>query len=89
MLSLVSGRYPATATQVAVTGGVAAAYHLRVGGDWTVAGRTWTVTGTVQNPQSLLDEFALVIPVRSPPPAAPSCSTPPARPRTACSAAPA
>jgi putative ABC transport system permease protein len=35
---------------------------VQVGSSWTVAGRTWTVTGIVANPQSLLDEFALVIP---------------------------
>ena len=62
MLSLVSGQYPATASQIAVTSGVAADFHLTTGSDWTVAGKTWKVTGIVQNPESLLDEFALVIP---------------------------
>jgi putative ABC transport system permease protein len=62
MLSLVSGHYPATADQVAVTSGVAADFSLSVGGNWTVAGKTWTVTGIVQNPQSLIEGFALVIP---------------------------
>lgn len=62
LLSLVSGQYPATASQIAVTSGVAADFHLTAGSDWTVAGKTWKVTGIVQNPQSLLDEFALVIP---------------------------
>jgi putative ABC transport system permease protein len=45
-----------------VTSGVAADFHLTIGSDWTVAGKTWKVTGIVQNPESLLDEFALVIP---------------------------
>ena len=62
LLSLVSGQYPATASQVAVTSGVASDFNLRVGGSWTVDGVTRTVTGIVQNPESLLDEFALVIP---------------------------
>jgi len=62
MLSLVSGHYPATADQIAVTSGVAADFRLSIGSNWTVAGKTWKVTGIVQNPQSLLEEFALVIP---------------------------
>jgi len=62
LLSLISGQYPATASQIAVTSGVAADFHLTTGSDWTVAGKTWKVTGIVQNPQSLLDEFALVSP---------------------------
>jgi len=62
LLSLVSGQYPATASQVAVTSGVAVGYHLRTGSSWTVNGTTRTVTGIVQNPESLLDAFALVIP---------------------------
>jgi putative ABC transport system permease protein len=62
LLSLVSGQYPATASQIAVTSGVAADFHLTTGSNWTVAGKTWKVTGIVQNPESLLDEFALVIP---------------------------
>jgi len=62
LLSLISGQYPATASQIAVTSGVAADFHLTTGSDWTVAGKTWKVTGIVQNPQSLLDEFALVVP---------------------------
>ena len=62
MLSLVSGHYPVTANQVAVTSGVATDFKLAVGSHWTVAGQAWTVTGIVGNPQSLLDEFALVRP---------------------------
>jgi putative ABC transport system permease protein len=62
MLALVSGHYPATADQIAVTSGVAADFNLSIGGNWTVAGKTWTVTGIVQNPQSLVEGFALVIP---------------------------
>ena len=63
MLSLVSGHYPADAGQVAVTSGVASAFHLRgvARGAWR---RDRQVVGIVQNPQSLLDEFALVAPAR-------------------------
>ena len=62
MLSLVSGHYPTGPGQVAVTDGVAAAFGLRVGDQWHQGGTTRQVTGIVQNPQSLLDEFALVVP---------------------------
>ena len=62
MLSLVSGRYPAGPGQVAVTGGVAATFNLKVGDVWHQGGKTRQVVGIVQNPQSLLDEFALVAP---------------------------
>ncbi len=62
MLSLVSGRYPLGAGEVAVTGGVASAFHLRVGVTWQVGGVERQVVGIVENPQSLLDEFALVAP---------------------------
>jgi putative ABC transport system permease protein len=62
MLSLLSGRYPATADQVALTQGLADALGLHAGGTYTGQGHSRTVTGIVQNPQSLLDEFALVIP---------------------------
>jgi len=62
LLDLVSGRYPATANEIAVTSGVATDFRLRIGGDWSVSGATYKVTGIVQNPQSLMDEFALVIP---------------------------
>jgi putative ABC transport system permease protein len=62
MLSLVSGHYPANPGQVAVTGGVASALHLTMGDVWHQGGKARTVVGIVENPQSLLDEFALVVP---------------------------
>jgi putative ABC transport system permease protein len=62
MLSLLSGHYPSGADQVDVTKGVASAFHLSVGKTWYTDGVTRTVVGIVQNPQSLLDEFALVVP---------------------------
>jgi putative ABC transport system permease protein len=62
LLSLVSGHYPAGPGQVAVTAGVASAFNLKVGDLWRQGGPARQVTGIVQNPQSLLDEFALVVP---------------------------
>ncbi len=62
MLSLVSGHYPAHAGQVAVTDGVAATFNLKIGDLWHQGGKARRVVGIVENPQSLLDEFALVLP---------------------------
>ena len=62
MLQLLSGHYPSTAGQVALTPGLASDLGLAVGDVWHQGGKTRLVTGIVQNPQSLLDEFALVIP---------------------------
>jgi len=60
MLALVTGHYPTGPGQVAVTSGVASAFSLKIGGVWRQGGKARTVVGIVQNPQSLLDEFALV-----------------------------
>jgi putative ABC transport system permease protein len=62
MLSLVSGHYPSNPAQVALTSGVSTAFNLSVGAGWRVGGVERQVVGIVQNPQSLLDEFALVVP---------------------------
>jgi putative ABC transport system permease protein len=62
MLSLLSGHYPTAADQVALTPGLASDLGLRVGDVWPEGGQARQVVGIVQNPQSLLDEFALVIP---------------------------
>ena len=65
MLSLVAGHYPTGPDQVAVTDGVAATFNLRIGDVSHQGGKdpkTRQVVGIVQNPQSLLDEFALVAP---------------------------
>jgi putative ABC transport system permease protein len=62
MLSLLSGHYPTGPDEVAVTSGVASAFHLGIGDLWRAHGTTRRVVGIVQNPQSLLDEFALVAP---------------------------
>jgi putative ABC transport system permease protein len=60
LLSLVSGNYPADPGQVALTSQVASLYGAHVGGSWRAAGTTWRVTGIVQDPSNLADEFALV-----------------------------
>lgn len=62
LIQLVRGHYPATATQTAITAGVASELRLQIGSTLVSAGRRWTVVGIVQNPESLLDEFALVLP---------------------------
>jgi putative ABC transport system permease protein len=69
LLALDSGHYPTRPGQVAVTAGLARLYRLRIGSTWHVppsagseAGRAFIVTGTVEDPSNLLDEFALVAP---------------------------
>jgi putative ABC transport system permease protein len=62
MLSLLSGHYPTAANEVALTPAVASGFGVTVGDLWHQGGTTRRVVGIVQNPQSLLDEFALVIP---------------------------
>jgi len=62
LLSLVSGTYPAGPGQVALTSQVATRYGAHVGGTWHAAGTTWQVTGIVQDPSNLADQFALVAP---------------------------
>jgi putative ABC transport system permease protein len=59
LLSMVSGTYPAGPGQVALTSQVVALYGVHVGGAWRAAGATWRVTGIVQDPSNLADEFAL------------------------------
>jgi putative ABC transport system permease protein len=69
LLALDSGHYPSGPGQVAVTSGLAQLYSLRTGSTWHVpagtgaeAGRAFTVTGIVEDPSNLLDEFALLAP---------------------------
>ncbi len=68
LLSLVSGTYPAGPGQVALTSQVASLYGTRAGGTWRAAGTTWQVTGIVQDPSNLADEFALAAPGQVPHP---------------------
>ncbi len=67
-LALLAGHYPGGPGQVAVTRSVAALYDVGVGDRWHAAGRTWQVTGLVENPDNLLDSFALVAPGQLPAP---------------------
>jgi putative ABC transport system permease protein len=62
MLDLLTGRYPTAADEVAVTGGVAATFHLAIGSPFALDGVQRTVVGTVENPSDLTDDFALVEP---------------------------
>jgi putative ABC transport system permease protein len=69
LLALDSGHYPSGPGQVAVTSGLAQLYRLHVASTWHVpagsgaeAGRAFTVTGIVEDPSNLLDDFALVAP---------------------------
>jgi putative ABC transport system permease protein len=61
-LSLVSGRYPVGAGEVAMTSQVARLYDVRVGDVWHHESGDRRVVGLVENPNNLLDEFALVAP---------------------------
>ena len=45
-----------------MTSSVAALYGVGTGSTWPADGRPWRVTGIVENPSNLLDEFALVSP---------------------------
>jgi len=68
LLALVSGRYPTNAGEVALTSGVATSLDLKVGSVWREGDSSRQVVGVVENPQDLLDQFALVVPgqVREP-----------------------
>ena len=68
MLRLLSGRYPTAAGEAAVTDEVAALMRLGVGRQLTLADRTWSVVGLVENPHDLNAEFVLVSPAHADPP---------------------
>ena len=61
MLSLLSGKFP-RAGQVALSSALASELDLKAGDTLETDGRSSRVVGIVQNPESLLDEFALVAP---------------------------
>lgn len=67
MLALTRGRFPARPGQVAVTGQIAQTLQLRIGSTLSLDGHQ-TVTGIVENPSDLSDEFALVSPAGAAPP---------------------
>ncbi len=62
MLALSSGRYPSGASEVAMTAQLASTFGVHVGGHWSNAGRELRIVGLVENPQNLLDNFALIAP---------------------------
>jgi putative ABC transport system permease protein len=62
MLALESGHYPHGPGEVALTSGLASSFRIGIGDTWPVGGRALRVTGIVENPQNLLDTFALVAP---------------------------
>src|SRR5579862_4356019 len=59
-LSLLSGRFPHSANEVAVSPALAANAGLKLGDRWQVGGAARRVVGIAENPDGLLDEFALV-----------------------------
>lgn len=68
LLTVVSGRYPSTAHEVAVTSVVASDFKLHVGSEWREVGVERKVVGVVENPKNFLDQFALVVPGQVPTP---------------------
>jgi putative ABC transport system permease protein len=68
MIALTRGRYPSGAGQAAVTGQIAQTLQLRVGSRLSLGGHRQTVTGIVENPSDLSDQFVLVSPSGAGPP---------------------
>jgi putative ABC transport system permease protein len=62
MLTLLQGHYPSGDGQVDVTGGIARTLQLRIGSPLSLGGQHQTVTGIVENPSDLNDQFTLVQP---------------------------
>lgn len=62
MLRLLGGRFPSAADEVAMTRTLAATLGLHLGDAWTQAGVSRRLVGIVEDPQSLLSQFALVLP---------------------------
>ena len=68
MIALTRGRYPSGAGQVAVTGQIAQTLQLRIGSRLSLGGHHQAVTGIVENPSDLSDQFVLVPPSGAGPP---------------------
>jgi putative ABC transport system permease protein len=68
MLALVSGSYPSGPGEAALTSQLESLYGVSAGGTWRYDGGAWRVTGIVDNPSNLLDQFALVAPGQLPRP---------------------
>jgi putative ABC transport system permease protein len=62
MLAVVQGRYPSGAGQVAVTSGLAQALQVHIDSVLSLPGHHQRVTGIVEDPSDLKDQFALVPP---------------------------
>ncbi|MGZ8755603.1 MAG: FtsX-like permease family protein, partial [Acidimicrobiia bacterium] len=60
MLALLEGRYPTSASEVAVTDAVADTFDVGIDATLDIGADSWTVVGLVENPSDLNDEFALV-----------------------------
>jgi len=68
MIALTQGRYPSGAGQAALTGQLAQTLQLRIGSPLSLGGHHQTVTGIVENPSDLSDQFVLVTPSGAGPP---------------------
>ena len=68
MIALTQGRYPSGAGQAAVTSQIAQTLQLRIGSRLPLGGQHQTVTGIVENPSDLSDQFVLVSPAGAGPP---------------------
>jgi putative ABC transport system permease protein len=68
MIALTQGRYPSGPGQAAVTGQIAQTLQLRIGSLLSLGGHHQTVTGIVENPSDLSDQFVLVLPSSAGPP---------------------
>jgi putative ABC transport system permease protein len=62
VLALVQGHYPSGAGQAAVTSGLAQALQVHIGSVLSLPGHHQRVTGIVEDPSDLNDQFALVPP---------------------------
>ncbi len=62
MLALIQGHYPSGTGQVAITSGVAQTFQVHIGSVLSLPGHHQRVTGIVENPSDLKDQFALVPP---------------------------
>jgi putative ABC transport system permease protein len=62
LLDLRSGRYPSSASEVAITDWIASTLSIGVGSVLNLDGVERTVVGLVENPSDLRDEFALLAP---------------------------
>ncbi len=62
LLAITSGRFVRNSHEVDLSAGVASELGVRLGGVWREGNVSRTVVGIVENPQNLLDQFALVTP---------------------------